>query len=48
LEVGAEESEGMQDQQMKGSLKKKYRPTRRLRMLLKTELNAKQIQQLEQ
>jgi hypothetical protein len=48
LEVGTEESEGMQDQQMKGRLKKEYRPTRRLRMILKAELKAKKNQQLEQ
>jgi hypothetical protein len=41
LEVGTDESEDMQDQQLKGRLKKKYRPTRRLRMILKTEQNAK-------
>ena len=31
----------MQDQQIKGKLKKEYRPTRKLRIMLKTELNAK-------
>lgn len=48
LEVGTEESEGMQSQQIKGRLTKEYRLTRRLRMVLKTEMNSKQIQQLEQ
>jgi hypothetical protein len=37
--LGAEESDGIQHQQMKGRLKKEY--TRRLRMVLKSELNAK-------
>ena len=36
---GTEESEGMQHQQMKERLKKKY--TRRLSMILKSDLNAK-------
>jgi hypothetical protein len=36
---GTEESDGTQHQHMKGRLKKEY--TRRLRMILKSELNAK-------
>jgi hypothetical protein len=36
--LGTEESEGIQQQQMKERLKKEY--TRRLRMILKSELNA--------
>jgi hypothetical protein len=44
--LGAEESDGIQHQQMKERLKKEY--TRRLRMILKSELNAKRkLQQLE-
>jgi hypothetical protein len=37
--LGTEESDGIQHQQMKERLKKEY--TRRLRMILKSELNAK-------
>jgi hypothetical protein len=37
--VGTEESDGTQHQQMEGRLKKEY--TRRLRIVLKSELNAK-------
>jgi hypothetical protein len=37
--VGIEESEGMQHQQTKGRLKQEY--SRRLRMILKCELNAR-------
>jgi hypothetical protein len=37
--LGIEESDGLQHQQMKERLKKEY--TRRLRMILKSELNAK-------
>src|SRR5215469_15177803 len=37
--LGTEESEGIQHQQMKGRLKQEYR--RRLRMILKSELNAR-------
>ena len=37
--LGIEESEGIQHQQMKGRLKQEY--SRRLRMILKCELNAR-------
>jgi hypothetical protein len=37
--LGIEESEGIQHQQMKGRLKQEY--SRRLRMMLKSELNSK-------
>jgi hypothetical protein len=37
--LGAEESDGVQHQQMEGRLKEEY--SRRLRMILKSELNAK-------
>jgi hypothetical protein len=39
LYLGIEESDGIQHQQMKERLKKEY--TRRLRRMLKSELNAK-------
>jgi len=37
--LGSEESEGIQHQQMKGRLKQEY--SRRLKMILKSELNAR-------
>ena len=44
--LGIEESEGIQHQQMKERLKQEY--SRRLRMILKSELNARiRLQQLE-
>jgi hypothetical protein len=45
--LGTEESDGIHHQQMKERLKKEY--TRRLGMILKSELNAKKniLQQLE-
>ena len=44
--LGTEESEGIQHQQMIGRLKQEY--SRRLRMILKSELNARnRIRQLE-